>query len=102
MAKGGARLGAGRKAGVPNKASGEAKELARAWGPAAIKKAAEMAGLIKDKPGAESESARMMAINTLLDRAYGKATQVIAGEEDGPPLRTVTRIEFVAPTGRDA
>lgn len=78
----------GRKAGTPNKATGEAKELARIHGPAAIRRAAEGAGLIVDprtkKPVGmyESETAQMMALNTILDRAYGKATQPISGGDE--------------------
>ena len=96
MAKGGARPGAGRKAGVPNKASNGARELAQKWGPAAIEEAAKMAGLVMQKGAvvgkAESETARMAAINTILDRAYGKSVQAIEGTEDGPAIRAVTEI----------
>jgi hypothetical protein len=41
--------------------------------------------LIDDGTGkAESEQARIAAINIIIDRAYGKATQVIAGDPDNP------------------
>jgi hypothetical protein len=81
----------GRQKGTPNKSTAEVKAIAGKYGPAAIKKAAELAGLITGKPHAESEAARIAAINTILDRAYGKATQPIAGDDDAP-LRMVHEI----------
>jgi hypothetical protein len=32
------------------------------------------------------ESARVAAANSLLDRGWGKATQLIAGDEDSAPI----------------
>lgn len=78
MAKG--QKTGGRIAGTPNRATREVKELAGSYGPAAIKRAAELAGLVKGKNPAQSESAQMVAINTILERAYGKATQHMTGE----------------------
>lgn len=75
MALGGRRAGAGRKAGVPNKATQEIKALAQKHGPEAI---AELARLAKS---AESEQARTAAIKELLDRGYGKAP--VAPEDPG-------------------
>jgi len=94
MARGGKRENAGRKPGIPNKSSGEVKELAKMWGPAAIKKAAVLAGLTKEPP-ATSEAAQMAAINTILDRAYGKATQPIAGDDDMPAIKAALKVAFV-------
>jgi hypothetical protein len=70
----------GRKAGTPNKATADVKELAQAHGPAAITELARLAG------AAESEQARVAACREILDRAYGKATQVteITGKDGGP------------------
>jgi hypothetical protein len=34
----------------------------------------------------ESDPARVAASSALLDRGWGKATQVIAGDEDGGPV----------------
>lgn len=88
MARGGKRDGSGRKAGIPNKATGEAKELARQWGPKAIKRAAQLAGLLPGEKGkAESEAAQMAAVNTILDRAYGKAAQPVGGGDGTEPLK---------------
>lgn len=70
----------GRQKGTPNKATAEVKDIARRWGPAAVRTAAELAGLIKGKPAAISEQARVAALNIILDRAYGKAMQPIQGD----------------------
>jgi hypothetical protein len=68
----------GRKAGIPNKATAEIKELAQQYAPAAI---AELARLMKD---GESEAARVSAIKEILDRAYGISPQALTGEGGGP------------------
>jgi hypothetical protein len=79
--------GQGRQKGNLNKATREVKEIARPYGPGAIAVLAQLAGLIKGKPPAESEPARIMACRELLDRAYGKATVLIAGDEERGPIR---------------
>jgi hypothetical protein len=66
-----------------SKASREARELARSYSLPAIEKLAEMAGLT-DAPAAESETARIQALNSLLDRGIGKAPLVLEGDEDAP------------------
>lgn len=73
--KGIPKTGGGSRKGIPNKGSGEIKELARTYGPAAIKKLAELAGLVKGVPPATTETAQTMANRDLLDRGYGKPTQ---------------------------
>jgi hypothetical protein len=80
--KGGARPGAGRKAGVPNKATADVKEAARIHGPDAIKVLASL--MIK----ADTDSAKISAANSILDRAYGKATTVV-GNEEGEAFKVV-------------
>lgn len=65
----------GRKKGSPNKATVEIKQLARVYGPAAIKKLAELAGLVEGGKQAQSEQAQVSANRDLLDRGYGKPTQ---------------------------
>jgi hypothetical protein len=87
--RGGARPGAGRPPGIPNKVNAEVREIAREWGAAAIKQAAALAGLVMNESGepigkAESEQARIAALNIVLDRAYGKAPQAITGGDGGP------------------
>lgn len=91
MPKGGKREGAGRKAGIPNKSSSEIKAIARQYGPDALKEAARLAGLVKGQPPAESEQARLKAIDIVLDRAYGKAAQAITGE-DGEAIKAAITI----------
>lgn len=75
MANGGKRPGAGRPKGSVNKATAEIKELARAYGPAAIEMLAEKAGLVKTKKAADTDQAQVAAARELLDRGYGKPTQ---------------------------
>lgn len=75
----------GRQVGTPNKATAEVREIAAAWGPAAISKAAELAGLVKNEAGeivgqAESEQARIAALGIILDRAYGRPPQAISAD----------------------
>jgi hypothetical protein len=70
---------------VPNKATADIKAIAQPYGPAAIALLAEMAGLA---PGtcAEPDAVRVAALKELLDRGFGKATQPLSGDPDGPPL----------------
>ena len=73
--------------GNPNgrpKASLEIRDLGGGYGPAGILKLAEMAGLT-DAPGAASETARIAALNVLLDRGYGKPTQLLESDGDTTP-----------------
>lgn len=90
MPSGGYRPGAGRKPGVPNKASGAIKELAQVYGPAAIARLAQLSGLTSDPP-AESEQTQLGAMRELLDRGYGKAAQAITGA-DGGAIRAVIEV----------
>jgi len=81
MSKGGKREGAGRKKGVPNKATSDLRELARQYTPSALRELARLAN------EAESETARVTAIKELFDRAYGKAPQSMEhSTKDGQPL----------------
>ena len=80
----------GRKKSAPNKAPRKArrktshkpaadiKTLARFYAPAAIQ---ELARLSVE---AQSEAARVSAIDRLLDRAYGKPNGTIAGNREKP------------------
>jgi len=82
---GGRRAGAGRRPGTHNRHTVEIRTVAMQYGPAAVAALAELSGLA---PGerAESETARIAALKELLDRAYGKSTQPLSGDPDGPPL----------------
>lgn len=73
----------GNPGGRP-KAVQEVRELARSHCPGAIAELARLA--VK----AKSEAARIAAIRELLDRGYGKATQPIEGEFNGPPIVVIT------------
>jgi hypothetical protein len=79
--------GQGRGKGNLNKATREVKEIARPYGPGAVRVLAQLAGLIEGQPPAESEPARIMACRELLDRAYGKSTVLIAGDGERGPIR---------------
>ena len=80
----GQKTGGGSRKGIPNKATAEIKEVARQYGPAAVHKLAEMAGLVDGVEPAQSEQARVAANKEILDRGYGKATQTIAGDNESP------------------
>lgn len=71
--RGGARSGAGRPKGVRNRATKQAKatlaDLAKAYAPEALETLAQVM-----RTG-ESESARVTAANSILDRGYGKPVQ---------------------------
>lgn len=79
---GGARPGAGRKKGVPNKATAPIREAARAYTQQALNTLA-MVMVSDDQPAA----ARVAAANALLDRGYGKPSQPIDGDGEGGPVK---------------
>jgi hypothetical protein len=80
--KGGRQPGAGRKKGVPNKATAELKAMAGKWGPAIIDRLAELAGL-KGKNPAKQEVTAMAAMKELLDRGYGKVRPPVEDIPEG-------------------
>lgn len=57
------------------------KELARQHTETALR------ALIDIATSGRSDSARVRAAEALLDRAYGRPTQRIAGDDDAPPIR---------------
>jgi hypothetical protein len=77
----------GRKAGTPNKATGEIRALAQEYTEAAVRVLAEIM-VSKDAPPA----ARVSAASALLDRGHGKPPQSITGANDTPliPPSTAT------------
>lgn len=75
----------GRQKGTPNKASVEIKDVARQYSPKAIEQLAKLAGLDGGK-GAKSEQARIRACELIIERAHGKATQLIAGDDTEAPI----------------
>lgn len=91
MAKG-KKTGGGSRAGVPNKATADIKALAQEYTAKAIRELAVLAGLVNAGAGkAESETARVSALNALLDRGHGKAPQAITGADDGPLIVEIVR-----------
>ena len=84
--------GSGRKKGVPNIATRDIKALAQKHGPKAIK------AIVKLAEEAENEATRLAAWNAILDRAYGKARQVVSGDDDSPPISVIHRI-IIDPVG---
>lgn len=83
MSKG--RKTGGRQKGTPNKATADIKAIAQKYSPGAILELAKMAGLTGEEP-AESEQARIRACEIILERAHGKATQLIAGDDTEAPI----------------
>jgi hypothetical protein len=66
-----------RPRGALNKSTEKVRRLASRYAPAAIKELARLS------LGAENETARVAACKEILDRAYGKSTQPISGEDGG-------------------
>lgn len=69
--------GKGRPKGALNKTTTEIRSIAQKYGPAALNGLAILAGLeiVDGHKAAESEMVRKSAMDSILDRAYGKATQ---------------------------
>lgn len=80
---------AGRPKGSLNKVTAEVKSLAQKHGPKVIRKLADLVD------NADSDAAKIAACRELLDRAYGKATQPIAGDADMPAIRAALEVAFV-------
>lgn len=76
--RGGARPGAGRPKGVPNKITADIKALAQVHAPKAMRELARLA------EHAESEAARVAAIKELFDRGFGKASQLVGSDPEHP------------------
>jgi hypothetical protein len=64
----------------------EIRDAAREYGPDCIAQLVKMAG-INGTRGASNEAVRLGALKELLDRSYGKATTVIAGNESETPVQ---------------
>lgn len=89
MARGGKRAGAGRPKGAVNRSTSTLRDLAREHTEDAL------AVLVKIAKAGESEAARVSAANSLLDRGYGKPSNVLTGNEDGGPIELATTIELI-------
>lgn len=82
---GGPRPGAGRKRGSPNKVTGTLRDAAREYTLEALRALAEIMAQ------SDSDAARVSAANAILDRGYGKPSQVIGGDQDNP-IQSVMKI----------
>ena len=85
----------GRQKGTPNKAGRELREMARKYGPQAIREMAKLAGLIEGEKSAETEQVRKAALDSVLDRGYGKAAQAVTGEGGEGPVAATIEVRFV-------
>ena len=83
--RGGRRLGAGRPAGAPNKATRPVKDLAAQYTEGSIHT------LVTLRDHAESEQVRLQAANALLDRGHGRPPQGIDVNAEGPVTIIVHR-----------
>jgi hypothetical protein len=80
----------GRVKGQPNKATASLKDLARKYTDDALLTLADI--MAND---GEPAAARVSAANALLDRGYGKPSQVLTGDDDGGPIKVASRIELI-------
>lgn len=82
----------GRPAGQPNMLTRQMKERAAFWGDKALEK-------IVNLVDSENEQVSLAASRELLDRGFGKPTQVqvLQGDEDGGPINTNISVSFVKP-----
>lgn len=98
--RGGKRSGAGRKKGSVNKTTVEIRALAQNYGEAAVLALAKLGGLVTDEAGATigaavSEQVKKAALDSLIERGYGKSPQAIIGDPENPVHVKVNRIELV-------
>lgn len=68
----------GRQAGTPNVATREIKVLIEEFAPDAIKELGRLS------TSAKNEATRLAAIKEILDRRFGKASQIIGGDPENP------------------
>jgi hypothetical protein len=92
--KGHPRYG-GRAKGTPNKATADIKAIAQKMTPEATLR-------LKQLIASENESVALGAVKEVYDRAYGKATQLVAGDDSADPLRHMIEVAFVAATNRNS
>lgn len=93
MALGGARPGAGRPKGVPNKVNQDLRALAQKYTHKALEALVE---IVEDPkhPG------RVQAAKELLDRAHGKASQHVEVDADVRSDVLVTAINLIGKDGK--
>lgn len=76
----------GRQLGTPNKATADLKVAA------AVYTKEMLLVLVGIANNSESDTARVAAANSILDRAHGKPTQTLAGDKDNPLLVPVLNV----------
>ena len=85
--RGGARNGAGRKAGIPNKATGEIRDLAKQYTAKALR------ALVDVLEDSDSDPARVSAANAILDRGWGRPSQTVEhGGLGGGPIKHIVQV----------
>lgn len=82
--KGGFQKGRSGNPGGRPKETGEVRDLARQHTPAAL---AALRDIMSDQKA--PPSARVAASEALLNRAWGRPTQMIAGDEDAGPVEMI-------------
>lgn len=97
MAKGGARPGAGRKPGVPNKRTAETAAAVEASG---LTPLAYLTSLYRDE--GNDLSVRFEAAKAAAPYVHAKLAAVEMSGKDGGPVEMVTRIELVGPDDDDS
>lgn len=93
--KGYPKTGGGSRLGKPNKVNRELRELARDYTEEAV---TTLATIMRDS---ESDQAKAMAADKLLDRGHGKATQIIAGDKENPILHVIQGLKIELGTKLD-
>lgn len=88
--KGGEKFG-GKVLGSANKTLNAVKSLAQSYGVDAIDTLADLM-LSEEQPG----PVRVASARELLDRGFGRPTQFIAGDDDAPPIRFGTKVDWDA------
>ena len=85
----------GRTKGIPNKATTEIKSIAQQYTAKGVEELAILGGLIEKegRKASESDQVRVAAIKELFDRAHGRPSQAIVGEE-GNPVRMAGEIKI--------
>ena len=86
----------GRQKGTPNAATASIRDIARQYTDEAM---TALVGVLRGGEGIPA-AAQVAAAKEIFDRGYGKATTILAGDDDGGPLKLMTRIELVGvPSG---
>ena len=97
--KRGWNLPKGRAKGVPNRINREIRAIAGDYGPAAVRKLAVLGGLIPksqlrgDEEPARSEATQVVALNAILNRAYGFPSQPLSHSADESFEALLDRLE---------